>query len=541
MHGHGTPTFIVASASKIRNNSNKVIRPGNPHLVPITLLDARFGDVKINALFDTGSQFSFLARPLAKTIVAAPPITLVGFNSSRGIIDRVSERIIKIGHTKFIHDFVILPGDVELALPCIIGTDFIDKYGIHVLGGDRTISIPSTGEVIPMASRSTCRTVATTLARNPDFTVKAVIDKDYPPPACTNPKLSPADQLRVQQLLTNLSYCFSSRDRPLGLAKGLVHHVKPSGEPFKAKLAALSPKQLATQKVCIDEMLKFGVVVPSSSDWASRPSFAPKPDGSTRFCLNFRKLNQYCEKDNYPLPRAPDLIEPLAKSQYFTKLDAAMGYWQIPIAEEDRKYTAVITQEGLFEFVRMPFGLANAPATFQRFMDQSLKHGLGKFCCVYLDDVLIFSNTFEEHHAHVTTVMQWIANAGLLLKGKKCSFFESETDYLGHIVGNGEMKMTDQKIRKVIDFPPPYNVKEIQSFLGITGYYRKFIKGFSFIAAPLHDLTRKEVLWLWSSECETSFQELKRQFNANVPLKLPNYSREFTIDTDWWVAGQFSS
>jgi len=171
--------------------------------------------------------------------------------------------------------------------------------------------------------------------------------------------------------------------------------------------------------------------VPSKSEWASRPSFAPKPDGSTRFCLNFRKLNQFDTKDSYPLPRAADLINPLGKALFFTKLDAAMGYWQIPIHPDDRKYTAVITHAGLFEFVRMPFGLTNAPATYQRLMDVILSTGLGKFCCVYLDDVLVWSNSFEDHMVHVRLCIQWMADAGLLLKARKCLFF----DAVGRIYG----------------------------------------------------------------------------------------------------------
>jgi hypothetical protein len=185
--------------------------------------------------------------------------------------------------------------------------------------------------------------------------------------------------------------------------------------------------------------------------------------------LNFRRLNQFDTKDNYPLPRAPDLLEGLGKKKFFSSLDAAMGYWQIPIHPDDIKYTAVITQAGLFEFTRMPFGLSNAPATYQRLMDNILKKGLRKYCCVYLDDVLIYSDTFEEHLMHLRLVMKWMFDAGLLLKGKKCSFFDALCEYLGHLIGNGEVRMTTKKIQKVIDFPRPANVKEVMSFLGVTG------------------------------------------------------------------------
>jgi len=211
-----------------------------------------------------------------------------------------------------------------------------------------------------------------------------VVDKDYPTPTIGNARMTKSQQGAASQFLETMKHCFASRDRPLGNVTSVKHRVRPRGQPFKARLAALSPAQLLVQQDCIDEMVKLGVARASTSEWASRPSFAPKRDGTVRFCLNFRRLNAMDTKDNYPLPRAPDLLECLGTKKYFSSVDAAMGYWQIPMHPDDIKYTAVITQAGLFEFVRMPFGLTNAPATYQRLMDQVLAEGRRQgYCCVY--------------------------------------------------------------------------------------------------------------------------------------------------------------
>ena len=416
--------------------------------------------------------------------------------------------------------------------PCILGMDFLLRYDV-TLSPARNFLQFGNGKRIALCSNSQSRLLAATIALRGDRTeLKPPVDKDYPRPVIGDAPMTPEQQAKAQALLDEYSFCFATRDRPLGCAKGLFARVRPTGQPFKAKLAALSPAQLEVQQKCIDEMLRFNVIQPSESEWASRPSFAPKPDGSIRFCLNFRRLNQTLTKDNYPLPRAPELIETLRGKRYFSSVDAASGYWQIPVHPDDVKYTAAITHSGLFEFIRMPFGLSNAPACYQRMMDKILKHGLRRFCCVYLDDVLIYSNTFDEHMEHVRRCMRWINEAGLLLKAKKCEFFVKEATYLGHIVGNGQIRMTDDKIRKIIDFPVPRNVREVQSFLGVTGYYRKFISDYAAIAAPLNETTAKGVEWDWSPERERAFQTLKKDFNENVPLQMPDYGKPFIIDTD---------
>lgn len=499
------------------------------------LVEAKFpegyGALNMNVLVDSGSQMSFITRHFCKTIVKVKPIEVTGHDGGAPqICARATDRTFFLGGKAFTQRFLVLP---DCPYPVILGLDFLETNRIS--NNHRThLTFDDTGEKILLCGRSEGLAAAMCMRATggDDVVSNPQEDKDYPKPGLGDAPMTKQQRKVAEDLLREHSYCFASRDRPVGHVKGVKHRVRPSGEPFKAKLQALSPAQLKVERDCLDEMVRCGVVRPSKSEWASRPSFAPKKDGTTRFCLNFRKLNQRETKDNYPLPRAPELLEPLRECKYFTSLDAAHGYWQIPIHEDDQKFTAVITHWGLYEFVRLPFGLSNAPATYQRLMDEILRKGLLKYCCCYLDDVLIFSKTFDEHVVHVRQVMQWMAKAGLLLKAKKCKFFESEAEYLGHIVGNGEIRMNEKKLRTIIDFPVPTNVKELQSFLGTTGYYRKFVRAFALKGASLTDLTTKDCVWNWTDGHQRVFDMLKKEFNKNVPLKMPDYSKPFIVDTD---------
>jgi len=493
------------------------------------------GWTKLIALVDTGANFSTISRELAPAVFKGKVQNVILHNGSRQAMDQASVVTFQLGsmvreHTCYVSD--------TLACPVILGLDFLDTHGIDVCPRNRWIVLRDCAdEHVSMVSRKTNKLLCVAWGLTPSHPRQDhhgnVVEENYPSPVVGNAPLTVAQRGTAEALLTEFTHCFSSRDTPLGNVTSVQHRVQPRGAPFKARLAALSPAQIRVQQECLDEMIKLGVARPSNSEWASRPSFAPKQDGTIRFCLNFRRLNQFDTKDNYPLPRAPDLLERLSGKRFFSKLDAAMGYWQIPIHPDDIKYTAVITQAGLYEFTRMPFGLSNAPATYQRLMDQTLADGRKEgYCCVYLDDVLIFSDSFEAHCVHLRKCFQKMYNAGLLLKSKKCTFFDSQCEYLGHVVGNGKITMMEKKIRKVINFPEPQNIREVMSFLGVTGYYRKFVKDFAKIANPLNLLTHKGADFVWTPACAAAFETLKRVFNESVPLQMPDYTKPFIIDTD---------
>ena len=266
----------------------------------------------------------------------------------------------------------------------------------------------------------------------------------------------------------------------------------------------------------------------SSSPWASPIVLVRKNDGSTRFCVDFRKVNSLTRKDAYPLPRVDDTLDALEGSQWFTTLDLISGYWQVEVDPADREKTAFCTTEGLFEFRVLPFGLCNDPATFQRLMDTALA-GEWKRNVVYLDNIIIPGRTFKEHLANVSIVFERLRKAGLKLQPSKCTFCRKRATFLGHILSADGVSTDPAKTAKVAKWKEPTSRREVQQFLGLANYYRHFIRDFAKIAKPLHRLTEKTA---WTQECQRAFEELRHKLVSTPILAFPDYEREFILDTD---------
>lgn len=286
----------------------------------------------------------------------------------------------------------------------------------------------------------------------------------------------------------------------------------------------------------IEAMESTGVIRPSTSAWASPIVLVKKKDGGTRFCIDYRKLNAVTKKDTHPLPRIDDLLDQLGKARYFSTLDLAAGYWQIRMAADSREKTAFVTHRGLYEFMVMPFGLTNAPAAFQRLMQQILlplnPSDDPEFVNVYIDDVIVFSPTLEEHLGHLQQVISTLLDAGLKLKPNKCHFAREEVEYLGFLVTPGGLKPTNAHIKAVKEFPIPSGLKELRQFLGLASYYRRFVPQFAKIANPLHNLTRKDTPFVWDSECQTAFATLKTRLTTAPVLAYPDFTKGFVLETD---------
>ena len=244
-------------------------------------------------------------------------------------------------------------------------------------------------------------------------------------------------------------------------------------------------------------MLAHNIIRESSSPYAAPVVLVPKKGGELRFCIDYRQLNKATVKDRYPLPRIDDTIDALHGAKIFSTLDLFSGYWQIEIEEKDKNKTAFICEYGQFEFNRMPFGLTNAPATFQRLMNRIMRPVLYKSTLVYLDDIIVFSKSIDDHIKHLATVFKLLAENGLKLKLKKCEFCKDKIDYLGHIVSRDGVMPNPKKIQAIVNYPEPRNPKELSSFLGLASYYRRFIRAFAEKAHPLTMLTRKNVAWEW--------------------------------------------
>ena len=283
----------------------------------------------------------------------------------------------------------------------------------------------------------------------------------------------------------------------------------------------------------LQQMEEAGIIERSSSEWSAPIVLVKKKDGALRMCVDYRRLNAQSRADAYPMPRIDDLLDRLGSAKFLSTLDLSRGYWQVPMSEDSQAKTAFTTPFGLFQFKVMPFGLQGAPATFQRMMD-ILLNDVGEYASAYLDDVVIFSRTWEEHLLHLEEILRRLGRAGLTVKTKKCQFGMQQCTYLGHIVGNGEVRPECSKQQAVYDFQTPKTKKQVRTFLGLTGYYRKFIPGYSDTAAVLTDLTRKAGPNRvdWTAQCEQAFRALKNVLCSDAVLKSPDFDQPFVLQTD---------
>ncbi|KAI0992503.1 hypothetical protein K3495_g15682, partial [Podosphaera aphanis] len=267
--------------------------------------------------------------------------------------------------------------------------------------------------------------------------------------------------------------------------------LKDGKEPPFGPLYGMSREELIVLKSYIQENLDKGFIRASSSPAGAPVLFVKKNDGTLRLCVDYRGLNELTIKNRYPLPLIRETLDRLSKAKYYTKLDLRQGYHQIRMAEGEEWKTAFRTRYGHFEYTVMPFGLTNAPATFQHFINDCIRDYLDIFCTAYLDDILIYSDTLEEHIAHVNQVLEALRKNRILLKPEKCEFHTQSTTYLGLIIEPGGIRMDSKKVKAVQEWTSPKTVKDVQAFLGFANFYRRFVRGFSALALPLTKLTRK--------------------------------------------------
>ena len=348
-------------------------------------------------------------------------------------------------------------------------------------------------------------------------------------------QLSENEAKQLHDLVHEYSDIFALDDSELGCT-GIVHHVIDTGDHPPVKQQPYRTPAVHREKITkmIADMEKYGIISPSVSPWASPIVLVPKKNGQLRFCVDYRQLNAVTKKDVYPLPRIDDILDHLGKAKYFTSLDLASGYWQVLLDEGSRQKSAFTTHRGLYEFIRMPFGLCNAPATFQRLMQVVLSGLEWDSCFVYLDDILIASETFDEHIRHLREVFERLRKASLKLKPNKCLILQPEVRYLGYIVSAAGIRPDPAKIEKVKFYPIPTDATKVRQFLGLASYYRRFIPDFAKIAHPLHALTKKHAEYRWSPECDRAFNQLKVCLMTAPVLSYPVFGsdQEFILETD---------
>ncbi|PNY16525.1 retrotransposon-related protein [Trifolium pratense] len=306
----------------------------------------------------------------------------------------------------------------------------------------------------------------------------------------------------------------------------------PGAGPISIAPYRMSPTELAELKTQLEDLLSKQFIRPSVSPWGAPVLLVKKKDGSSRLCVDYRQLNKVTIKNKYPLPRIDDLMDQLCGAVVFSKIDLRTGYHQIRVKSEDVSKTAFRTRYGHYEYLVMPFGVTNAPAVFMDYMNRIFNPFLDKFVVVFIDDILIYSKSYEEHEDHLRQVLQILREKKLYAKLSKCEFWLEEVKFLGHVITKDGIAVDPAKVETIISWEQPRTVTEIRSFVGLAGYYRRFIEGFSKIAAPLTQLTRKNQPFIWTQECEESFQTMKRLLTTSPVLVLPQPDQPYEVYCD---------
>jgi hypothetical protein len=302
----------------------------------------------------------------------------------------------------------------------------------------------------------------------------------------------------------------------------------PAKAPYR-----MSHEELKELKVQLEELLAKGYIKLSKSPYGAPVLFVHKKDGTLRMCVDYRTLNKATVKNRYPLPRIDDLFDHLSRAKVFNRIDLRSGYYQIRIAEGDEEKTACRTRYGSYEFLVMPFGLTNAPVTFCILKNDIFREWLDDFVVVYINDILIYSGSLEEHAEHLRKVFQRLRENKLYAKLEKCEFGVTKVDFLGHRIIQKGLKMDDHKVNAIVDWEPLKSVLALKSFLGLASYYRKFIKNIAKIAALLTNLLKKSAItYEWEEVCDEAFETLKGILMKAPVLKLPNFDKDFEIHSN---------
>ena len=312
----------------------------------------------------------------------------------------------------------------------------------------------------------------------------------------------------------------------------LIEHDVDVGDsaPIKQHPYRLSPMKKELLDKEVQYMLKNDIIEESQSNWSSPCILVPKHDGGFRFCTDFRKVNDKTKSDSFPIPRIADCIDQIGNAKFVSTFDMLKGYWQVPLTQRAREISAFVTPSGLYQYKVMPFGMKNAPATFQRMVNKLVRDIDG--CEGYIDDVVIYSDNWSDHIRQIKRFFQIMREAKLTINLMKSEFGKATVKYLGHIVGQGQVRPLDAKIQTIAKFPIPTSRKELARFLGMAGYYRNFCLNFSEIAAPLTNLLSKKVKFVWTDDCQLAFDKVKLLLQKSPVLKSPDYEKPFKLIID---------
>ena len=508
----------------------------------------------VNILLDSGAAGNFISKSfidefklIAKKKDPSEPVTqaLMADGTAYDMDQSVPRVKIKIKNYRDTVDLDVVP--LDSAYQVILGQPWLSRINPRIDFEQKTVAFthrsrkhfwkcrPTTpSDVVPLSAVQ-FRRVLKKRPTSQMFLCNVRINEDGEVEIDSQSTTAAEAEQLLKEILKDYKDVFPEK-LPTGLPpkRSLDHRIdlEPGAQPTYRPDYKKSLPEYDEMKRQITEMLESGEIQPSVSPYGAPVLFVKKQDGSLRMCIDYRALNKQTIKNKYPLPRIEEMLDRLGKAKYFTKLDLRSGYHQIRVAEEDIYKTAFSTRYGHYEFLVMPFGLTNAPATFQTLMNDIFRPFLDRFVMVYLDDILIYSDSPEEHAEHIRKVLDLLRKNKLYCKESKCEFFKTEVAFLGHVISGEGVKADPRKVQAVVDWPQPENVKQVRSFLGLANYYRRYVARFSKIAAPMTKLTKKNVPFKWTSDQTESFEALKDALTTAPVLKNPEFGMPFKVTCD---------
>ena len=486
-------------------------------------------------LIDPGATYSFISTTYARHIglrscrMSEPIVVNMPTGTCVVCEDIYQDVLIRLGENEMKWDFISLP---ITEFNAILGMDGLSRYRAKVDCSKKIVEFEGgSGEKIRFLGEkrniATCiistMTAAKYLRKGCKAYLVSIIEKD-------KQKVSLKDLLVVNEF--NDVFPEDLPGLPPEREVEFEIELLPGMSPISQAPYRMAPAELKELKVQLQELLDKGFVRPSFSPWGAPVLFVRKKDGTLRLCIDYRQLNKVTVRNKYPLPRIEDLFDQLQGATVFSKIDLRSGYHQLRIKESDVPKTAFRTRYGHYEFLVMPFGLTNAPAVFMDLMNRVFKPYLDKFVIVFIDDILVYSRTREEHEKHLKVVLEILRERQLYAKFSKCEFWLDKVIFLGHVISAEGIYVDPSKIAAIVNWEPPSSVTEVRSFLGLAGYYRRFVQDFSIIASPLTKLLRKNVKFLWTPECQQSFEILKEKLITAPILSLPVEGGRYVVYSD---------
>lgn len=492
-------------------------------------------------VIDTGAEISVVRPDMISSLASIIPTASI--RTATGVTTPVvGKMVVQVTVADCLHSpHEVLVANIEDQ--GILGVDFLSAHNCVISTGDSTLYSGSRKITL-----QTCRHLSHSQRKETPSSlrvIESVSDSSLVPPFLqelltrSSKELDTVQRNSLVGLLNDFNGAFAKDSTDIGKCTIAKHSIDVGNNPPIKQAARRLPLNGRKEvEKLVEDMKSADVIEPSSSPWASPIVLVNKKDGSKRFCIDYRKLNEVTKKDAYPLPQIGDTLDLISGARWFSTIDLQSGYWQIEMNPLDKTKTAFVTGlGGLWQFKVMPFGLCNAPATFERAMEVALEGLIGKICLVYLDDIIVFGKTFHEELENLKQVFTRLLQVGLKMSPKKCHLFKKEVTFLGHVVSANGVKTDPSKIEKVLEWPRPNSKDEVQSFLGLCTYYRRFVKGFASIARPLHALTGIKVVFDWTPECEAAFVLLKKLLTSSPILAYPIADSQFIVDTDASLCG----